>query len=34
MAIVDLECVKISKLVLFHMKLLLKEDSVLHIVNE
>ena len=34
MAIADYENVKISKLVLFHIKLLLKEDSILHILNE
>ena len=34
MAIADHEYVKISKLVLFHIKLLLKEDGILHILNE
>ena len=34
MAIADHEHVKISKLLLFHIKLLLKEDSILHILNE
>ena len=34
MAIADHEYVKIAKLVLFHIKLLLKEDSILHILNE
>ena len=34
MAIADHEYVKISKLVLFHIELLLKEDSILHILNE
>ena len=28
------EYVKISKLILFNVKLLLKEDSILHILNE
>ena len=34
MSIADREYVNISKLVLFHIKLLLKEESILHILNE
>ena len=34
MDIAEHEYVKISKLVLFQIKLLLKEDSILHILNE
>ena len=34
MAIADHQYVKISKIVFFHIKLLLKEDSILHILNE
>ena len=34
MAIADHKYVKISKPVLFHIKLLLKEDNILHILNE
>ena len=34
MAIADNEYIKTSKLVLFNIKLLLKEDNKLHILNE
>ena len=34
LAVADHEYVKISMLVFFHIKLLLKEDSLLHILNE